>query len=104
MQVGEEHLARTEHLALVGLRLLHLHHELRALEDLRGARRDGRPGGTVLSVVDSDAVARAALDQHFVTVQGELPHARRHEADAVFVHLDLTRNADAHTEIPELRY
>jgi len=41
-----------------------------------------------LGVVDPDAVACAALDEHFVSGCYQLAHFRRHQADAVFMNLD----------------
>ena len=37
-----------------------------------------------------------ALDDHFVPRRRQLADACRHEADSIFVDLDLARNADSH--------
>ena len=96
MQVGEQHLPLAQHLALGRLRLLDLDHHVGTLEDLAGARGDRSPGGPELGVVDSDAVAGAALHEHFVPGGNQLAHSRRHQADAVFMNFDFPRNPDAH--------
>ena len=102
MQVGEQHLAAAQHRALARLRLLDLDDHLaparrplpRVATTLRAAR-------LVLRVVDADAVAGAALDDDLVARARQLPDAGRHEADPVFVDLDLARNADRIEASPE---
>src|SRR5262249_39181238 len=95
-QVGEEELAGAQHLALPGLRLLHLHDHLRFGEDVGGLGGDLRAGRPVGVVVEADALAGAGLHEHLVAVVDELAHSRRHEAHAVFVGFDFLGYADQH--------
>ncbi len=95
MQIGEQHLAAPQSLALDGQRLLHLHDHL-ALEDLLGAVDDARAGGGVLVVAQPRTHAGAALDQDLVAVMHQLGDRRGHQPDAVFVILDFLGNANAH--------
>ena len=98
MQISEQDLARTQHLALGKLRLLHLHDHVRAVEHFLRRRDDLRAGGDVRRVVDADARTGRALDQHLMAGRNQLTHACRHQADAVLVILDLLRDADAHAQ------
>jgi hypothetical protein len=96
VEVGEERVVRPEPGALLGLRLLDLHDQLRAAEDRVGVVHEGRAGGRVGVVGHADAEAGTALDEHLVPVLHELAHRGRHEAHAVLVVLDLPGYADAH--------
>src|SRR6185437_14653840 len=96
MEIGEEHLSRLEPSAFLRLRLLHLDDELRCREHLVGARRDAAARRLVGGIVEAHAGAGAALDDDAMAAMGQLAHAPRHEADAVFVRLHLLRHADQH--------
>jgi len=104
VEVGEQHLALAQHLALGRLWLLDLDHHVGALEDFAGARGDRGPGAAELGVVDANAVAGAALDEDFVSGGDQLAHSRRHQADAVLMNLDFPRNANSHTCPPLLNW
>ena len=51
-------------------------------------------GARVLAVRKGTALARRRLDEHVMSLQHELPRARRRERDAVLVGLDLLGDAD----------
>ena len=96
VQVGEEELARAQHLDLDRLRLLDLDHHLGLAEHGLGVGDDRRPLRLVVGVEDRAAGAGAGLDQHLVTVFGHLADARGGDRDPVLVVLDLGRNPDLH--------
>jgi len=86
--------------ALAGLRLLHLHdhlgfveHGLRGGEDLRARLDVGRVRG-------AEAHAGVRLDHHVMAGADQLANALRCETHAVFLRLDLFRNANAHAALP----
>ena len=100
MQIGEQHLALAQHRDLVRLRLLHLDDHVGGGEHLRRGRRAiaraGRPIGSSSKPMPAPA---PCLDQHLMAVMDQLAHAAGHEPDAVFVGLDLLRNADQHDSL-----
>ncbi len=96
MQIGEQHLAAAQLLALDGERLLHLHDQVGAAVDGIGIRHDFGARGAVVGIGKTGARARRRLDQHLMAVVGEFAHGRRHDTDAVFVVLDFLRHADEH--------
>ncbi len=96
VQVGEEDLARLEHLALESLGLLDLDDHLRVAKNLRGGRDDGSAGVAIRVVVHADALPGGRLDDHLVAVSAQFPHAGRRQADAMLEDLRLLGNADAH--------
>jgi hypothetical protein len=96
VQVGVENLAFAEEGILLGERLLHLHDHVGALEDLAGGGDDLGAALLVILVRDSGAEAGVLLDEDGVAVLTERADARQDHADAVFLVLDLLRNADDH--------
>ena len=96
MQIGEENVMRLQARDLDRLRLLHLHDHVGGLEHLIGVGKDLGARLAVVLVGLADAGARARLDKNLVTIDGELMHNRRHQADAEFQCLDFFGDADLH--------
>ena len=65
-------------------------------EDVVGRRDELAAGVLVLLVLDPRPDSGALLDEHFVPRLRERGDPGRHQADAVFVVLDLLRKADDH--------
>ena len=96
MQVGEQHLARAQHLDLGRLRLLDLQDQVGLGEHRLRVGHDARALGLVVGVGDRAALAGARLDQDLVAALDQLARARGRQRDAVLVGLDLGRDADLH--------
>ena len=96
MQIGEEHLPRSQHRALGQLRLFHLHDHVGGREHGRGGRQDLCTGGAVFVIGATDAEAGTRLDEHLVAGVDELTDRAGDEPHAVLVHLDLFGYADLH--------
>ena len=96
MQVGEKRLALAQHGALRRQRLLHLDDHVGDVEHLRGIGKDSCADAAIVVVGDAHALGGARLHEHLMSVGDELARARRHQADAVLVDLDLFRHPDAH--------
>ncbi len=96
MEIGEEHLARPQPRDLRRLRFLHLDDHLGRGEDGIGVGRDARAGPLIGLIVEADAGAGAALDQHLMAVMDDFAHAAGHQPDAIFVRLHFLGNADQH--------
>ena len=92
----EQDLARTQHLALGQLWLLHLHDELGAREHFRSLRGNGGTRRSVLGVIDTDAGPGARFDRHFMSSADQLADSGGHQPHPVLMHLDLFRNTDTH--------
>src|SRR5512133_607570 len=101
MQVGEEDEPLAKSCVLERDRLLDLEQELGLSPDVVHAG-DARPGGLVRGVGEGTALARTGLDHDVVAALHELARARRRQRDAVFVGLDLLRDADLHGASPYL--
>src|SRR4029077_2572635 len=76
------------------------------LDDHLGARKhririgdDLGAGRLVIRIGKTRAKPGIGLDNDVVTLVGKLPHRRGHEPDAIFVVLDLFRDADEHNAI-----
>ena len=82
MQVGKECLPLAKAGPLRRQRLLDLHDQFGAGEDLLRRVDDPGAGGGVVAVVQPDGARRVAFDQHLVPVMDEFAHAEGHEADA----------------------
>ncbi len=104
MEIAEHDVLGTEHVELRAERLFDFDDELRAREELlRGVDQDGA-GALVLFVGEPAAATRAALDEHLMPVARQEVRAHRTERHAVFVVLDLVRDAYDHPGIlPRLR-
>ena len=100
MQIGEEELALAQHLAFDGLRLLHLHDHIGLGEDIGRRLGDGSTRALIGMVVEADARPGMGLDHDLMAIVDQLPHARRHQADAILVSLDLLWHADQHDHLP----
>ena len=100
VQVGEQHVVGAQHRSLGRLRLLHLHDEVRAVEDLLGRIDDPCAGRGIRRVGCADADACRRLDQHVVTVRYQLTHTRRCQADPSLGVLDLLGYPDSHDRPP----
>src|SRR4029078_1734750 len=98
MQISEQDLSGSQHLALGKLRLFDLYDPFCSVEDFLGGGDDLRARSGVRRVVDADACAGRALHEHLVTCRNELTHTGRNQADAVLVILDLLRDTDAHAQ------
>ena len=96
VQIGEDHLAAFEFASLSRKRLLDLHDQLGSLKYLVGGCDKLRPRCGVLIIADAGAVAGRGFDRNGVTVFHQFGDRRRNKPDAVFVRLDLFRNADEH--------
>ena len=96
MQIGEQRLALAQHGALGRLRLLHLDDHIGDVEHLRGIGKDRGADAAIVVIGDAHALGRARLHEHLMSVRDQLARARRHQADAVLVDLDLFRHPDAH--------
>ena len=96
VEVGEEDLARLEHLALESLGLLDLDDHFRVAENLRRSRDDGSARVAVRVIVHSDTLPGGRLDDHLVAVSAQFPHAGSRKANAMLEDLGLLGNADAH--------
>ncbi len=103
MQVGVEDLAVAQHLALAGLRFLHLDDHVGAGEHLFGGIDDLGTGGDVGVVARVDAGTGVGLDNDLVAVAAHLDDALRRQADAVFVILDLFWGSDEHGVLLRLK-
>ena len=101
MQVGEQDLAGVELLALGRQRLLHFDDQLGARVDRIRIGRDLGAGRLVVGVGETGPEPGIVLHKHAMAVGGQLAHRRGHQADAVFVILDLLGDADQHR--PPLR-
>ena len=99
MEIGIEDLPLAQAGDFFRLRLLYLHHHVARFED-RCRTVDNRcTRFAVVGVESADPFARAAFDQYFVTVPGQLFRALRRQADAVFAILDLARTSDTHDSL-----
>ncbi len=94
--------AGAERRELDGLQFLDLDDQ-RARVDARGVGLDDRAARSVGGVVEADARACIALDDHLVPCGNERADIFRNEADATLAVLALTRNADAHQRPGGLR-
>src|SRR5277367_12858 len=100
MQIGEQGLSAAQLFAFRELRLLDLHDEIHAREDVLGLRSDDGTSCPVVRVLEANARPGAALHQDLVSGVDELTHARGHQADPIFVNLDLFGDADFHEIAP----
>jgi hypothetical protein len=66
VQVGEEHLAGTQHGPLRRLRLLDLDDHVGRGKDRRRVRSDAGSGGAVVGIGGADAGTGTGFDQHLV--------------------------------------
>ena len=96
VEVGVEDLAGAQHLALDGLRLLHLHDHVGLGEDFRRRGDDLGAGRSVVRVRCADARTGIGLHPDLVAVAHGFLHRSGRHAHAVFVILDLFWNADEH--------
>jgi hypothetical protein len=101
MEVGKEDLILTQQRILLGKRLLDLDDHLRLGVDGLGVGPDAGPGIGVLRVGDAGPFTCGRLDQHGMTVLDQTLDTGRHHGYAVFVILDLSRNADDHARSPQ---
>jgi hypothetical protein len=100
VEVGEQHLALAQLLALARLGLLDLDDHLGALEDFRRLGDDRCPGHLVVVIGDADAGPGAGLDQRVMAVGHHLAHVGGRQPHPVFLHLDFLGHADQHMDTP----
>ena len=74
MQIREKDLPGFELLALGRERLLDLHDEFAARVDLIGIGHDFGPDGAVVVIAEAGSQSGARLDEHAMTIPGELTH------------------------------
>ncbi len=96
VKIGEDDLARPQHLEFGRLRLLDLDDHLRTGVNLLGGGDDFGAVAGVLVVAETRSRAGRGLDQHVVPCAGKLLGADGQQADAVFVILDFFGDADEH--------
>ena len=102
VKVGEQDLAPAQHRAFLRLGFLHLHHHIRTGEDGCGVRRDLRPGGFVLPILQPDGGAGSRLHKHPVPVMSQFADRGRGQPDAVFVVFDFRWHTDEHGHPPRV--
>src|SRR5207302_10534900 len=95
VEIREEDEPLAQSCVLPGDRLLHLEQQIRVPPNIVDAC-DARTGCLVRRVRERTALPRAVLDRDVVTALNELTRTGGRERDAVFVGLDLFRNADLH--------
>jgi hypothetical protein len=100
VEIREEELAVLEAIEIGLDRLFDLHDHVSRVIDLVRRRKDLAAREDVFVVGETAAVACALLDEDFMSVGGEVLHAGRDHAHAVFVVFDLGRYADTHFESP----
>ena len=96
VEVGEQDLTGPQHGDFGGLRFLDLNDQVGRLE--QGGRRVGNrcAGRSIGVVTEADAGSGIMFDADGVAELDEFPDAGRGQTDAVFMGLDLFRNADFH--------
>jgi hypothetical protein len=73
VEISEQDVIRPQQVVLDRLRFLDLDDQLGVFVDARRVGQDLRPGGAVAAIVEVDLDARPRLDEHAVTVPGQLP-------------------------------
>ena len=96
MEVGIEDLAFAQHLALAGLRFLHLHDHVGLGENLVRRGDDLGAGLLVVGIAGANACTGLALHPHGVAATHGFTHRGGGHAHTVFMVLDFLRHADEH--------
>jgi hypothetical protein len=81
-------------LKLVRLRLLHLHDQIRLIEDRCGIWQHCRALPHVVGISDAGTLARAGLYEDSLASIDKLARPGWGQADAVLISLDFRQNAD----------
>ena len=100
MQVSEQQLSRTQHVTLIGLRLLDLNHHVGACKNLLGTGNDMGARRLVIGITETNARAPVVLHPYLMAMTDQLTDPGRGHADAVLVVLNFPRNAHQHNETP----
>ena len=98
VQVAKEDLSGAQQGAFGGLGLLDLDHHVGARIHLSAIGGQSRADSQVLVVAQAYAIAHAFLHQHRVAPGGEFAHARRRQADPVFMVFYLCGKANKHAQ------
>jgi hypothetical protein len=96
VEIGEEDFPALEQRALGLERLLDLHDQIGAFENLGRVGCDLRAGRDIVGIRYAGAVACILLHHDAVAAPGELAHRRGHQAHAVFVVFDFLGYSDEH--------
>ena len=96
VQVGVENLARAQHGAFLGLRLLDLDDHVAGGKHGCRIRGQFSAGSKVFFIGEANGRARVVLHQNLVSAQREFAHAGRRQADTVLMVLDFLRHSDFH--------
>jgi hypothetical protein len=96
VKIREDGLIGTNQRDLVGLRLFHLHDQIRCRPDLVASLDDRSTVRRIVCVENPAAQPRTALHEHAVTGTPQLFDAHRQQGDAILVRFDFLRNADDH--------
>ncbi len=100
VQIRKQGLTRPQHLAFRQLRFFDFDHELRRREDLGRRGGNARTGSAIVRVIEADAAACAGFDNDHMAGTHQLGHPSGHQADTVFMDLDLFGHADFHGFAP----
>ena len=82
------------------LRLLHLHDQLAGREHCLGIGKDFCAHSLIGAVSEADRITGLCFDEDLVACPHQLCSARRRQADAIFMNLDLSGDANAHGDSP----
>jgi hypothetical protein len=96
VQIGEQHLAAMQFLALDGERLFDLYDQFGAAENSIGISHDLGAGGAIIGIGQSGARAGVGLHDNLMALVAKFAHRRRYEADAVFVVFYFLEDTDQH--------
>jgi hypothetical protein len=100
MQIGEDHLAAPQLLAL-GLKwFLHLYDQFSPLKNLIGGCDNVGPGRGVFVVADAGAFAGTGLDLHLMTAGNQLLDRGGYAPDPILIRFDFLRHTDQHGPSP----
>ena len=100
MQIGENHLAAPQLLAL-GLKwFLHLYDQFSPLKNLIGGCDNAGPGRGVFVVGDTGAFAGMGLDLHLMAAGNQLRDRGGYEPDPILIRFDFLRHTNQHGRPP----
>src|SRR6202167_6388464 len=103
MQIGEQGLPAAQLPAFGDLRLLDLHDEIAAGENVLRTLCNQRARRLIVRILEADTRTGAALHEHLMSRIDELTNARRHQSNTILVNLDLFGDADFHESLRSLR-
>ncbi len=100
MQVREQELVLSQHLALGQLRFLDLDDHLRSIENFFGRAHNFGAGLFVIGIVHADAETGVGLDENFVAIVHEFVNTGRRHADAKLERFYFFWYSDSHEFSP----